>query len=90
MGGGVADLLEAHQSGQHQPAAFHALGLLGVDEQLVDHLLIQRGLLPGELGVGDLFDLVGQVGEEALVCCGAPEHERTGGACPEPHTTNTT
>jgi hypothetical protein len=78
MGGMVADLLEAHQRGEHEPAASHALGLFGVGEQLVDDLLVQRRLLAGELGVGDLLDLVGQVGQQPLVGLGAPQDERPG------------
>ena len=76
----IADLLQPHQRGEHQPAPSHALGLLGVGEQLIDHLLVERGLLAGQFGVGDLFDLVGQVGEQPLVGLGAPQDERLGDA----------
>ncbi len=62
----VADLLEPHQGGEHETAALHALGLLGVGQQLVDHLLVERRLLAGELGAGDLLDLVRQVGQQRL------------------------
>ena len=48
----------------------------GVGEQLVDDLLVHRRLLAGELGVRDLFDLVGQVGQQATVRLGAAEDER--------------
>ena len=72
----VADLLEAHQRGEHEPATPHAARLLGVGEQLVDDLLVHRRLLAGELGVGDLFDLVGQIGQQPAVGLGAPEDER--------------
>ena len=74
----VADLLETHQRSEHETASAHALGLLGVGEELVDHLLVERCLLASEFGVGDLFDLVGQVGEQALVGLGASQDERLG------------
>ena len=76
VGGVVADLLEARQRGEHETAPPHALGLFGVGEQLVDDLLVERRLLAGELGVGDLLDLVGQVGEQPPVGLGAPQDER--------------
>ena len=79
----VADLLEPHQRGEDEATPAHALGLFGVDQQLIDHLLVERGLLLGELGVCDLLDLVGQVGEQALVGLGAAEDERAGDP-PEP------
>ena len=80
----VADLLESHQRGQDEAAPTHALGLLGVDEQLVDDLLVQRGLLLGELGVGDLLDLVRQVGEQTFVCLGTAQDERPGDPAESP------
>ena len=74
----VADLLESHQRGEHEPAPPHAARLLGVGEQLVDDLLVHRRLFAGELGVGDLFDLVGQIGQQPPVGLGAAEDERLG------------
>ena len=47
-------------------------------QELVDHLLVEGGLLAGELGVGDLFDLVGQIGQQPLVGLGAAQDERLG------------
>jgi len=72
----VAHLLEPHERGQHQAASAHPALLFGVVEELVDDLLIQRCLLFGELGVRDLLDLVGQVGQESLVGFGPAEDER--------------
>jgi hypothetical protein len=78
LGGVVADLLEPGERGEHPPAPLHALEVLGVDQQLVDHLLVEHRLLLGELGEGDLLDLVGQVGQQPLVGLGAPQDERLG------------
>ena len=72
----VADLLEPGQRGEHQAAAAHAGGLLGVDEQLVDDLLVHARLLAGQRRPGDLLDLVGQIGQQRLVGLGAPQQER--------------
>ena len=72
----VADLLQTHQRGEHEAAAAHAARQFGVGEELVDDLLVHRGLFAGELGVGDLFDLVGQVGQQASVGLRAAEDER--------------
>ncbi len=66
------------QRRQHPPASLHALEVLRVDEQLVDDLLVERRLLLGELGIGDLFDLVGEVGEQPPVGLGAAQDERLG------------
>ena len=72
----VADLLETGQRGQHQAAALHAGGLLGVGQQLVDDALVHAGLLAGERRPRDLLDLVGQVGHQRLVGLGAAQQER--------------
>ena len=72
----VADLLQPGQRGQHQAAAAHAGGLLGVGQQLVDDALVHAGLLAGQRGPGQLLDLVGQVGHQRLVGLGAAQQER--------------
>ncbi len=76
LGRVVADLLEPGQRRQHATAALHAFEVLGVDQQLVDDLLVEHRLLAGELGEGDLLDLVGQVGQQSPVGLGAAQHER--------------
>ena len=49
--------------------------LFGVVEELIDDLLVERGLFAGQLGVGNLFDLVGEVGQQAPVGLCAPQDE---------------
>ena len=78
LGGMVADLLEPGQRRQHPTSPLHPLEILGVEQQLVDDLLVERRLLAGELGEGDLLDLVGQVGQQPAVGLGAAQHERLG------------
>ena len=79
----VADLLEPGQGGEHEAAPLHAGGRGGVGEQLVDDVLVQHGLLPGERGPRDLLDLVRQVRHQRAVGLGAPQDERLGDA-PQP------
>ena len=74
----VADLLEAGQCGEHDAASAHSARLFGVGEELVDHLLVERRLFAGELGVRDLLDLVGQVGHQTFVGLGAAQDEGAG------------
>ena len=45
--GMIADLFEAHQEGEHQPAALNAVDLLELLRQIIHHLLVQCGLLAG-------------------------------------------
>ena len=66
--GVIADLLEAHQIGEHQAAPLDTLrepcdGAL----QLVDGLLIERGLRAGEEAERLHLGLVGQVGHDRAV-----------------------
>ena len=78
LGGVVAHLFQAGQCRQHATPPAHAFFVRRVVEQLVDDLLVQHRLLAGELGEGDLLDLVGQVGQQPPVGLGAPQHERLG------------
>ena len=54
----VADLLQPQKPGQHRAAAVDALGLVGVAQQVVDHGLVEGGLLPGERAPIGQLDLV--------------------------------
>ena len=69
----VADLLEAHEEGEHQPLALDALGVLELLGQLLDGLLVERGLLAAELAEGLDLGLVGQIGDDGLVGLEAPQ-----------------
>ena len=73
----VADLFELREGGEDDRPPLHPFVLVGLFEQLVDDLLVEHGLLAGEPGPGDLFDLVGQFGHELAIGLGAP-HERAG------------
>ena len=61
----VADLFELREGGEDDRPPLHPFVLVGLFEQLVDDLLVEHGLLAGEPGPGDLFDLVGQFGYRA-------------------------
>ena len=63
----VADLLQAHQGGQHQPLALDAIGLLQLLSEVFDGLRIERRLLARQWAEGFDLGLVRQVGDDTLV-----------------------
>ena len=64
----IANLLQAHQRGQHQPPSRNPVTrLLQVFLQLADRALIKRGLLAGQMAEGFDLRLVGQIRDDALV-----------------------
>ena len=66
--GMIANLLEAHEQGQHQPPPRDPVaGLLQALLQLGDRGLIERRLLAGQMAEGLDLGLVGQIGDDALV-----------------------
>ena len=54
------------------------LGLLDPVEHVVDHRLVEAGLLPGQVAQHVHLDLLGQVGDDRAVGLEPPEHERPG------------
>ena len=72
----VADLLEAHEKREHHASALDAFGVLELLGQLLDRLLVERGLLAAELAVRLDLGLVGQVGDDGLVGLQAPQDVR--------------
>ena len=72
--GMVADLLEAHEEGQHEPPALRCRRpASSCSRQLVDGLLVERGLLAAQLAEGLDLGLVGQIGDDALVGLQPPQ-----------------
>ena len=71
--GMVADLLQAHEQGEHDAPALDAVGVLELLGELVDRLLVERGLLAAQRAEGLHLGLVGQVGDDALVGLQAPQ-----------------
>ena len=65
--GMVADLLQAHQEGEHQAPPLHAVDLLELVGQVLHRLLVERRLLAAQGAEGLHLGLVGQVGDDALV-----------------------
>ena len=64
----IANLLEAHQRGQHQPPSRNAITrLFQVLLQLGDCGLIERRLPTGQMAEGFDLCLVGQIRDDALV-----------------------
>ena len=64
----IANLLEAHQRGQHQPPSCNPIArLLQVLIQLGDCGLIERRLLAGQMAEGFDLRLVGQIRDDVLV-----------------------
>ena len=72
----VADLLELGEGGKDDRSASHPDVLVGGVEQFVDDLLVQRGLLAGESGPGNLLDLVRQLRHELAVGLRTAQYER--------------
>ena len=70
----VADLLEAHQEREHEPAALHAVDLLELFFERVDGLAVECGLRTRELAERLDLGLVRQVGDDALVGLQASEN----------------
>jgi hypothetical protein len=75
----VAHLLEPKQPGQDQAPAVDALGLVRAGEELVDHGLVEGGLLAGERAAVDRLDLVRKVGDDRAVGLQPAEDERPRG-----------
>ena len=61
----VADLLEAQQDGEDRAAPLDALRRAQAALELLDRLLVERGLLPGQEAEGAHLGLVRQVGDDA-------------------------
>ena len=76
----VADLLELHHGGEHQAAPLHAFGLVDAVQHVVDHGLVERGLLAGQGAERLHLELVRQVGDDRPVGLQPPQHERRGDA----------
>ena len=76
LAGVVAQLLEAHQVGQHQAAALHAVEVLEQPGHFLDQPGVQRGLPARQPAIRSYFRLVRQIGNDALVGFHAPEDVR--------------
>ena len=63
----VANLLEAHQRGQHHALAAHAVAGLKRRSQLFHGLLVEGSLRRAQMAPGFEFDLVGQVADDPFV-----------------------
>ena len=74
----VADLLELHHRGQHQAPALHPFGLVDPGEHVVDHRLVERGLLPGQGTELLHLELLGEVGNDRPVGLQAAQNEGRG------------
>ena len=74
----VADLLEAHQSREHESSAADALGTRRGVDQFLDDRLVQGGLFTRERAVLGHFDLCRKIVDDALVALEPPQHERRG------------
>ena len=71
--GVVADLLEAHQEGQHHALALDAVGVFQRFGQFLHRLLVQRGLRLAQAAAGLDLGLVRQVGDDPLVGLQPPQ-----------------
>ena len=71
----VADLLQRGDGGEDRPLLLVALGALGLDDEPVEHGLVETDLLGGHRAVVELVDPVGQLGGHARLQLRAAEHE---------------
>ena len=75
----VTDLLQLHHRRQHQAPAFDArLAFLDPGHHLVQHRLVEGGLLSGDVAKDLHLDLVGKVGDDRPVRLEPAEDERLG------------
>src|ERR1700693_1816405 len=72
----VADLLEAHQEGQHQPLAPYPGGIRELLGQLLHRLLVECGLVAAERAERLEFSLVRKVRDYRFIRLQAPQNIR--------------
>ena len=76
----VAHLLELGHRGQHQAAALDSFRCADAVQHVVDHRLIQRGLLRSQVADQIHLQLLGQVSDDRRVGLDAAQDERPGEA----------
>ena len=69
----IADLLQPHQLGQHDPPPLDSLGGLQLLGEVVDRLLVEGRLVLAQRAVGFHLRLVREVGDHPLVGLQPPQ-----------------